>query len=160
MAGTDPEVNVLMGLTAASGIPFLYGVGDMALGSSNALNSGELFLNPVLGLAAPAAGVVGGLAGLAATAQGRLALQGLLQKGSTPPWENEGSLAPALQAKQDQLIENLMRRDPKLDRSMAEQVLRRRSGWGMIAGAGLGALAAGIPAIMAMRDQPQPEELT
>lgn len=187
MAMAEPEVLALLaGTGLAVGAPAVYGLVDMVSGPTHALNSGEFFMNDALASAPVFGAVLGGGAGAMLTPAGRSLLDGLTMETikddiarlvKTPIREGVPGADPAevtaqFQAKMAQgrvawadaakrrqtLIEQAMQQNPALNRAQANQLIERRGGRALWGGALLGALAAGVPAIMAMQDQPAPSQ--
>lgn len=160
MAGVDPGVQALAAgaLLAGYGVPSVANTIDWFTGDTKAWNSGEIPLNTLIALLPLATMGAGGAAAAALSPAARLHLDGSVikaaaQSGVELPAGNKRAYAKRWL----DMASRLQEADANLGRNEAIRRVGVRGARAMHAGAFLGALAGGIPAVMMMQDQPSRE---
>lgn len=149
MAGADPATKALIAATLLGGNAVgIASLVDLAAGSANGLNSGEIPLNLLLSMA-PGAGALAGMVPAAlASPAAMMTVHAAASKGDTRRMSLDDFKAVREAAMK------FAKANPSLSAAELAQKARVRGGR-LLAGSALaGSLAAGIPALLAMRDQP------
>lgn len=167
MPSAGPGANALSA-AAALGVlaPQLYGIYDLFAGEANGVNSGELGLNYLISgvptLTATAGAVIPYFTDQDAKDAFDLMYAGSSARSGRPVPASEIKVAMDVMERRrpeiDQLATELRAKGAIAEQDIAKEVARRsfysRGQRNIAAGAAIGGIAAAIPAIMAMRDQP------
>lgn len=154
MAGDDKTTALLIAaaLGGGIGIPAVANSVDVYTGDTHGLNSGEIPLNLLIGAAPMTAGIMGGTVTALADPYARAyafnqAAKNGKDQAVTPERARQVMEWMDLAAKAQE-------REASLSREDAMRMIERKGGRRLWGGIGLSSLAAAIPAVIAMRDQP------